>query len=221
MNLALFDLDNTLLAGDSDFQWGQFLMEEGLLDRELHQAKNIQFYEDYKQGVLDINAFLDFQLKPLSLHPRAQLDALHVRYMEKKIRPMMTEKAIALVEKHRANGDLLLIITATNSFVTTPIARAFGVENLIGTTPEEINGEFTGRVTGTPSFQQGKITRLNEWLSARGETLTDFAATWFYSDSHNDLPLMQLVNYPVAVDPDETLKAYADEKNWPVISLRD
>jgi HAD superfamily hydrolase (TIGR01490 family) len=220
LNLALFDLDNTLLAGDSDFQWGQFLMEEGLLDRELHEAKNIQFYEDYKQGVLDINAFLDFQLKPLSRHPRAQLDALHLRYMEKKIRPMITEKSLALVEKHRANGDLLLIITATNSFVTTPIAQAFGIENLIGTTPEEINGEFTGRVSGTPSFQQGKITRLNEWLSARKHTLTDFKASWFYSDSHNDLPLMKLVDHPVAVDPDETLKAYAKDKAWPIISLR-
>lgn len=220
MNLALFDLDNTLLAGDSDFQWGQFLMEEGLLDRELHEAKNIQFYEDYKQGVLDINAFLDFQLKPLSRHPRAQLDALHLRYMEKKIRPMITEKSLALVEKHRANGDLLLIITATNSFVTTPIAQAFGIENLIGTTPEEINGEFTGRVSGTPSFQQGKITRLNEWLSARKHALTDFKTSWFYSDSHNDLPLMKLVDHPVAVDPDETLKAYAKDKAWPIISLR-
>jgi HAD superfamily hydrolase (TIGR01490 family) len=221
LNLALFDLDNTLLAGDSDFQWGQFLMEEGLLDRELHQAKNIQFYEDYKQGVLDINAFLDFQLKPLSRHPRVQLEALHLRYMEKKIRPMMTAKAVALVEKHRANGDLLMIITATNSFVTTPIARAFGVEHLIGTTPEEINGEFTGRVSGTPSFRQGKITRLNEWLSTREQALTDFEAAWFYSDSHNDLPLMKLVDHPVAVDPDATLKTYAIEQGWPVISLRD
>lgn len=220
MQLVLFDLDNTLLAGDSDFQWGQFLIEEGLVDRETHLTENLQFYEDYKQGKLDIVAFLEFQLKPLSQHPRAQLDAWHKRYMEKKVRPMMTEKARALVEKHRVNGDLMIVITATNSFVTKPIATAYGVEHLIGTTPEEIDGEFTGRVTGTPSFKEGKITRLNEWLAERGQTLADFESTWFYSDSHNDLPLMKLVDHPVAVDPDAILKTYAEEQGWPVTSLR-
>jgi len=220
LQLALFDLDNTLLAGDSDYQWGQFLMEEGLLEREQHQAKNLQFYEDYKAGKLDIYAFLEFQLKPLSEHKRVELDKLHALYMQRKIVPMMTEKARALVEKHKSNGDLLLIITATNSFVTNPIAAAFGIDHLIGTTPEEIDGEFTGRVTGTPSFQEGKVTRLNEWLAARGQTLQDFETTWFYSDSHNDLPLMKLVDKAVAVDPDPVLKAYAEEQGWPVISLR-
>jgi HAD superfamily hydrolase (TIGR01490 family) len=220
LQLVLFDLDNTLLAGDSDFQWGQFLIEEGLVDHETHLTENLQFYEDYKQGKLDIVAFLKFQLKPLSQHPRAQLDAWHKRYMEKKVRPMMTKKALALVEKHRANGDLMIVITATNSFVTKPIATAYGVEHLIGTTPEEIDGEFTGRVTGTPSFKEGKITRLNEWLAARGQTLANFESTWFYSDSHNDLPLMKLVDHPVAVDPDAILKTYAEEQGWPVTSLR-
>jgi len=220
LQLALFDLDNTLLAGDSDYQWGQFLMEEGLLERELHQAKNLQFYEDYKAGELDIYAFLEFQLKPLSEHKRAELDKLHERYMQRKILPMMTDKAKELVEKHKANGDVMLIITATNSFVTNPIAKAFGIDDLIGTTPEEVDGEFTGRVTGTPSFQQGKVTRLHEWLAERGQSLSDFETTWFYSDSHNDLPLMKLVDKPVAVDPDPVLKAYADEQGWPVISLR-
>ncbi|MGZ8250901.1 MAG: histidinol-phosphatase [Methylophilaceae bacterium] len=220
MQLALFDLDNTLLAGDSDYQWGQFLMEEGLLERELHQAKNLQFYEDYKAGELDIYAFLEFQLKPLSERKRAELDKLHERYMQRKILPIMTDKAKALVEKHKANGDVMLIITATNSFVTNPIAKAFGIDDLIGTTPEEVDGEFTGRVTGTPSFQQGKVTRLHEWLAERGQSLSDFETTWFYSDSHNDLPLMKLVDKPVAVDPDPVLKAYADEQGWPVISLR-
>jgi HAD superfamily hydrolase (TIGR01490 family) len=220
LQLALFDLDNTLLAGDSDYQWGQFLMEEGLLERELHQAKNLQFYEDYKAGELDIYAFLEFQLKPLSERKRAELDKLHERYMQRKILPMMTDKAKALVEKHKANGDVMLIITATNSFVTNPIAKAFGIDDLIGTTPEEVDGEFTGRVTGTPSFQQGKVTRLHEWLAERGQSLSDFETTWFYSDSHNDLPLMKLVDKPVAVDPDPVLKAYADEQGWPVISLR-
>jgi len=220
LQLALFDLDNTLLAGDSDFQWGQFLIEEGLLERETHEAKNLQFYEDYKAGNLDIYAFVEFQFKPLMERSRAELDELHERYMERKVLPMMTEKAKALVEQHRANGDLMLIITATNTFVTNPIAKAFGIDHLIGTIPEEVNGEFTGKVTGTPSFQQGKVTRLNEWLAERGQTLADFETTWFYSDSHNDLPLMKLVNKPIAVDPDPTLKAYAEANNWPVVSLR-
>lgn len=220
MQLALFDLDNTLLAGDSDFQWGQFLIAKGLLNEEEHLARNIAFYEDYKAGRLDIHAFLDFQLKPLSAHKRSELDALHQEFMAEKIRPMITGKARALVERHRQNGDLLMIITATNSFVTGPIAHEFGIEHLIGTTPEEVGGEFTGKVTGTPSFQAGKITRLNQWLAERKQSLTDFEVTWFYSDSHNDLPLMKLVDKPVAVDPDPTLKTYAEEAGWPVISLR-
>ena len=220
MHLALFDLDNTLLAGDSDFQWGQFLIEEGLLDRKKHLAKNLQYFEDYKAGKLDILAFLKFQLKPLSEHPRAELDALHARYMERKVRPMMTKKAKALIEKHRMLGDLLVVITATNSFVTKPIAAAYGVEHLIGTTPEEINGEFTGRVSGVPSYKEGKVTRLQQWLAEQGKTMQDFEAIWFYSDSHNDLPLLLLVDHPVAVDPDPTLEAYALGRGWPIMSLR-
>lgn len=220
MNLALFDLDNTLLAGDSDFQWGQFLIEEGLLNREKHEVKNIQFYEDYQAGKLDIYAFLEFQLKPLSDHPKAKLEALHQYYMERKVRPMMTQKAKDLVNQHKANGDLLMIITATNSFVTRPIAAEFGVDNLIGTDPEQVNGEFTGKVSGLPSFQEGKVTRLKEWLAARGQSLADFETTWFYSDSRNDLPLLKEVNKPVAVDPDDTLRDYAQQQGWPIISLR-
>jgi HAD superfamily hydrolase (TIGR01490 family) len=220
LNLAIFDLDNTLLAGDSDFQWGQFMMEEGLLEREKHEARNIEFYEDYKAGRLDIDAFLEFQLKPLSDHPRARLDELHKQYMARKVRPMMTEKARALVNQHKANGDLLMIITATNSFVTGPIAAAFGVEHLIGTDPEQVNGEFTGKVAGLPSFQEGKVTRLNDWLSSRGQSLEDFGTTWFYSDSHNDLPLMSRVKQPVAVDPDDILRTHAEQQGWPIISLR-
>ncbi len=220
MDLAIFDLDNTLLAGDSDYQWGEFLIDIGVVERAAHASINDQFYADYKVGKLDINAFLEFQLKPLSQHPRAQLDAWHREFMQQKIAPMMTEKSRALVEQHRANGDLLLIITATNSFVTGPIASAFGIANLIGTVPEEMNGEFTGKVTGTPSFQQGKITRLNEWLAERGQGLSDFGTTWFYSDSHNDLPLMKLVDKPIAVNPDPILLAYAEDHAWPIMSLR-
>ena len=220
MQLALFDLDNTLLAGDSDFEWAQFLISQGVLDRELHQADNAQFYEDYKAGTLDIHAFLEFQLRPLSLHPRSQLDAWHALYMEQKVRPMMTEKARQLIQKHRENGDLLVIITATNSFVTKPIATEFGIEHLIGTTPEEVNGEFTGRICGVPSFKEGKVTRLNQWLEERGQSLKDFEKSWFYSDSHNDLPLMKMVDHPVVVDADPQLTEYAQVHGWPLISLR-
>ena len=219
-NLALFDLDNTLLAGDSDYNWSLFLIDEGLLDATTHHDRNEQFYLDYKNGCLDIFAFLKFQLQPLSQHPRAFLNALHVKYMQKVIRPMMTSKAQDLVNQHKSRGDLCMVITATNSFVTKPIATAYGIEHLIGTDPEEINGEFTGGVTGVPSFQAGKVTRLNAWLSERNQTLSDFEVSYFYSDSHNDLPLMKLVTNPVAVDADATLTAYANEHHWPQISLR-
>jgi HAD superfamily hydrolase (TIGR01490 family) len=219
-NLALFDLDNTLLAGDSDYNWSLFLIGEGLLDAKTHHDRNEQFYQDYKNGCLDIYAFLKFQLQPLSQHPKAFLDELHVKYMEKVIRPMMTQKAQDLVNQHKANGDLCLVITATNSFVTKPIATAYGIEHLIGTDPEMIDGKFTGGVSGVPSFQEGKVTRLNDWLAQHGKTLNDYKTSYFYSDSHNDLPLMKLVTNPVAVDADPTLLAYAQQQQWPCISLR-
>jgi HAD superfamily hydrolase (TIGR01490 family) len=220
-NLALFDLDNTLLAGDSDYNWGQFLISEGLLDGDAHTATNLQFYEDYKNGTLDIYKFLAFQLKPLSEHPRAFLDDLHKKYMHEIIRPMMTKKAQALVDHHKAQGDVCMVITATNSFVTRPIANAYGIEHLIGTEPEEKNGQFTGGVFGTPSFQMGKVTRLKAWLAERNQQLSDFKVSYFYSDSHNDLPLMKLVTNPVAVDADETLTEYANTNGWPLMTLRD
>ncbi|SDK80781.1 HAD-superfamily subfamily IB hydrolase, TIGR01490 [Methylophilus rhizosphaerae] len=219
-NLALFDLDNTLLAGDSDYNWSIFLIGEGLLDEKTHHERNEQFYQDYKNGTLDIYAFLKFQLQPLAQHPKAFLDELHKKYMANVIRPMMTQKAQDLVNQHKASGDLCMVITATNSFVTKPIATAYGIENLIGTDPEMVGGQFTGGVSGTPSFQQGKVTRLNEWLAARGQALADFQTSYFYSDSHNDLPLMKLVTNPVAVDADATLTEYAKERGWPLISLR-
>jgi HAD superfamily hydrolase (TIGR01490 family) len=219
-NLALFDLDNTLLAGDSDYNWSLFLISEGLLDAKTHHDKNEQFYQDYKNGNLDIVKFLQFQLQPLSQHKKVFLDALHLKYMQKVIRPMMTVKAQNLVDQHKAAGDLCVVITATNSFVTKPIATAYGIENLIGSDPEMVNGEYTGGVTGVPSFQAGKVTRLNQWLAERGKTLQDFEMSYFYSDSHNDLPLMQLVTNPVAVDADEILTAYAKQHGWPEISLR-
>lgn len=220
MNIALFDLDNTLLAGDSDFQWGQFLIAKGLLDKAVHHDRNVAFYEDYKQGKLDIVAFLAFQLKPLSEHKRQYLDTLHQEFMATVIRPMITQKARDLVEHHRNSGDMLMVITATNSFVTRPIAKEFGIDLLIGTDPEEINGEFTGNFVGTPSFQKGKVTRLLAWLAEEGKTLESFPVSYFYSDSHNDLPLMKLVTNPVAVDADPTLSEYAQTHGWPLISLR-
>jgi len=220
-NLALFDLDNTLLAGDSDYNWSLFLINQGLLDAKTHHERNEQFYLDYKNGHLDIYKFLEFQLKPLSQHPVAFLDALHLKFMDQVIRPMMTKKAQNLVDKHKAQGDLCLIITATNSFVTKPIASAYGIENLIGTDPEMLDGQYTGGVTGVPSFQEGKVTRINQWLAARDQTLSSFETSYFYSDSHNDLPLMKLVTNPVAVDADATLTEYAQQQGWPHISLRD
>ena len=219
-NLALFDLDNTLLAGDSDYNWSLFLIDEGLLDAKTHHARNEQFYLDYKNGNLDIFAFLQFQLQPLSQHTKAFLDELHEKYMQKVIKPMMTTKAQNLVDEHKAAGDLCVVITATNSFVTKPIATAYGIEHLIGTDPEMVDGQYTGGVSGVPSFQEGKVTRINQWLAERKKALNDYEKSYFYSDSHNDLPLMKLVTNPVAVDADATLTAYAKANNWPEISLR-
>ena len=220
MNLALFDLDNTLIAGDSDFQWAQFLITKKVLDRELHEAKNIEFYEQYKAGTLDIHEFLDFQLKPLARHPRAQLEAWRSEFVQKKIMPIIAPGARSLIERHQLDGDLCIIITATNSFVTAPIAQLFGINHLIATEPEQKEGEFTGRITGTPSFREGKIERLEKWLDEHNLTWFSFLRSWFYSDSLNDLPLMSKVTHPVAVDPDVTLKNHAEKNNWSIISLR-
>ncbi len=188
-----------------------------MLDRELYEARNQQFYDQYKAGTLDIHEFLDFQLKPLSRHPRAQLDAWHRQFMDRKIRPLIRGKARALVEAHR--GDLSVVITATNSFVTAPIAREFGIDNLIATEPEQRNGSFTGGVSGIPCFREGKVARLEAWLAGSGAKLASFAESWFYSDSLNDLPLLERVTHPVAVDPDPTLREHAGRKGWRIISL--
>ncbi len=218
MRLALFDLDNTLLSGDSDFEWAQFLIGKGVLDREVYAARNQYFYDQYRAGTLDIHEFLGFQLKPLSRHPRSVLDAWRQEFMTQHIAPLIGEPARQLLQRHA--DDLRVIVTATNSFVTVPIARALDVEYLIATDPETVNGEFTGRVAGTPCFREGKVERLQEWLGARGTPLDSFAGSWFYSDSLNDLPLLARVSHPVAVDPDDTLRQHATECGWPVISLR-
>ena len=217
MNLALFDLDNTLLAGDSDFEWAQFLIEQGVLDREVYEARNQQFYDQYRAGTLDIHEFLEFQLKPLARHPRAVLDAWHREFMQRKILPIVRDSARALVAKHA--DDLRVLITATNSFVTAPIARELGIEHLIATEPEQRDGEFTGGVAEIPCFREGKVRRLDAWLRQRGRTLDSFGRSWFYSDSLNDLPLLERVTHPVAVDPDDTLRAHAQSRGWPVMTL--
>jgi HAD superfamily hydrolase (TIGR01490 family) len=217
MTLAIFDLDNTLIADDSDYLWGKFLVDQGIVDRLVYDKINAQFYEDYQNGTLDMMAFLRFALVPLAAHPIEQLHNWRQDFINTIIKPLLLDKAKALVEKHRSQGDTLLVITATNSFITAPIVALYGIEHLIATTPEMIEGKYTGNVNGVPCFQEGKVTRLNEWLTLNNEKLE---GSYFYSDSHNDLPLLKLVDFPVAVDPDEKLRDFADTQKWEIISLR-
>ncbi|MEK9875572.1 MAG: HAD-IB family hydrolase [Betaproteobacteria bacterium] len=219
MKLVLFDLDNTLLDGDSDYEWAQFLITKGVLDREIYERRNEEFYKAYVAGVLDIEEFLDFQLKPLGQHKRSQLDLWHSEFMSQKVRPMITQGARDLVQKY--HSDLVAIVTATNSFITKPIAEEFGIENLIATEPEQFDGEFTGGVVGLPSFREGKVTRVHEWLRSIGRTWESFDETIFFSDSINDLPLLNEVSVPVVVDPDINLLQHAKSVGWEVLSLRD
>lgn len=216
MTLAIFDLDNTLLAGDSDYLWGVFLCDIGVVKRDYYESENERFYDEYKSGKLDIMEFLSFSLRPLSQHSPEQLYQWREQFMEERISPLISDKARKLVEKHRDQGDTLLIITATNSFVTAPIAERFGISNLIATNPEMEGGRYTGKVEGEPSYQQGKVRRLNHWLKKQSESMQ---GSWFYSDSHNDLPLLEEVSHPVAVDPDDALRKIAEERNWPILGL--
>ena len=220
MNLARFDLDNTLLACDSDYEWGQFLVDRGVLDRSAYEAQNAAFYEQYKAGTLDIHEFLGFALRPLADHAPADLERWHAEFMASRIAPAIGAKSRALVRSHLDSGDLCAVVTATNSFVTAPIARALGVPHLVATEPERVNGRFTGRVAGVPCFRDGKIARVEAWLAAQGRDLGGFVRSTFYSDSHNDLPLLERMTHPVAVDPDDTLAAAARQRGWPMISLR-
>jgi HAD superfamily hydrolase (TIGR01490 family) len=217
VNLAIFDLDHTLLAGDSDYLWGQFLIEQGLVEREYYQRENHRFYEEYRNGTLDIHEFLRFSLRPLAENDLDHLLTLRRRFLLEKIRPIITPGARDLLRRHRSAGHYLLIITATNRFITEPIAAELGVDDLIATDPEFRDGRYTGEVAGVPSFRDGKVRRLLDWLSHRRMNL---AHSWFYSDSHNDLPLLEQVTHPVAVDADETLTEHAAAKGWPIISLR-
>lgn len=217
MALALFDLDNTLLDGDSDYLWGCFLAEHGIVDGEFYESENQRFYDQYLDGCMDIHEFLRFQLKPLADHKRQQLEVWRDAFITSKIEPIMLDKAHALLDQHRSAGDELVIITATNRFLTEPIAARFGVEHLLATEPEVHDGEFTGGVTGVPCFQGGKVERLREWLTQHRASLE---GSWFYTDSHNDLPLLEQVEHPVAVHPDDKLRTLASERGWPVTSLR-
>ncbi len=218
MSLAIFDLDNTLLAGDSDYLWGQFLVQKGIVDGDYYERENQRFYDEYKAGTLDIYEFLRFSLKPLAEHDLETLQGWHRQFMAEAIEPILLPQARALLQRHREQGDFLLIITATNLFVTAPIAAVYGVDHILATEPELKDGHYTGAVAGVPCFQHGKVERLEQWLRESGHNLAD---SWFYSDSHNDLPLLEMVTHPVAVDPDDTLADHASAKGWPVISLRE
>ncbi|MDX1589598.1 MAG: HAD family hydrolase [Oleiphilaceae bacterium] len=218
MTLAIFDLDNTLLAGDSDHAWGDFLVAQGVVDGDDYRRANDDFLRAYQNGTLEIRDYLAFALRPLAQTPPERLLALREQFMEACIRPMILPQGQALVENHRRQGHQLLIITATNRFVTAPIAEALGIESLIATEPEMRDGLYTGQVAGVPSFREGKIERLEQWLATQEQ---DMQGAWFYSDSHNDLPLLERVDNPVAVDPDPTLEDTARARGWRIISLRD
>ncbi len=218
MALSIFDLDNTLIAGDSDYAWGEFLVEEGVVDGEFYQQRNAHFYQQYQQGELDIQEYLAFALAPLAEHSMAALNEMHTQFMTQKIQHMLLPKAHELVLEHQARGDQCLVITSTNSFVAAPICKRLGIDEFIASEPEIVDGAYTGRVAGTPSFREGKITRLSQWLDNHQVTLT---GSYAYSDSINDLPLLEAVANPVVVDGDQMLQAHALEQGWPCISLRD
>jgi HAD superfamily hydrolase (TIGR01490 family) len=220
MNLAIFDLDNTLLDGDSDYNWGLYLVKKGYLDEGEYKEQNRKFFEEYQAGKLDIFAFAEFQFQFLKNNTRKFLNKVRSDYINEIIKPMILKKAVDLVNQHKEDRDRLLIITATNSFITKPIGELFGIDELIGTYPEEHLGEFTGKVNGTPSFKEGKVTRLFDWLDEKNLKLSDFEKTFFYSDSHNDVALLEVVTNPVVVNGDKILLGKAQEKNWPTLNLK-
>ncbi|MEY8205219.1 MAG: HAD family hydrolase [Bermanella sp.] len=218
MALAIFDLDNTLINGDSDHGWGEFLVEQGLVDKQYYQDKNDYYLQQYQLGQLDIHEYLEFSLQALTQFSQEELSRLHNIFMQHKILPLISKKSRQLIAQHRQQGDYLLIITATNLFVTQPIAKELAMDDIIATEAEIINGQYTGKVAGIPSFQDGKVKRLSAWLEKTGLTLQ---GSYFYSDSRNDLPLLKLVDHPIVVDADATLLAHAKQHGWPSISLRD
>jgi len=217
MSLAIFDLDNTLIGGDSDFLWGEFLGEEGVVDANAYRKKNEYFYQQYDLGTLDIYAWLEFCLEPLSRYSMTELEEFHHQFMIQKIEPIMLDKAQNCINRHKERGDTVLVMTASNSFVTAPIAKKYGINQLLATEPEIKAGRYTGGVSGIPCFQAGKVDKLMPWLQKNKETLT---GSTFYSDSHNDLPLLELVDNPVAVNADKILRKIAEKKGWKVLNWR-
>jgi len=218
LSLALFDLDNTLIGGDSDHLWGEYLSEQGIVDADNYRERNDQFYQAYQQGALDILAYLEFAVEPLTQHSIGELSAIHQRFMQEKIEPIMLPKATELIDKHRQQGDILVIITATNRFITAPIAKTLGIDNLIATELEMKDQRYTGKILGEPCYQAGKKNHLQRWITDKAFDLTN---SYFYSDSFNDLPLLEQVDNPVVVNPDPTLLAHAQANDWPILNLRD
>ena len=218
MSLAIFDLDNTLIGGDSDYLWGEFLCDEGIIsDRQSFEKKNDYFYQQYELGSLDIYAWAEFSFEILSHYSINELEAFHVKFMAQKIEPIFLEKAQDCINSHKENGDTVLVITASNTFVTAPIVKRYGINHLIATEPEIVSGRYTGKVSGIPCFKSGKIENLMPWLERNSESLKDSS---FYSDSHNDLPLLELVDNPVAVNADKILAKIAQTKGWDILNWR-
>lgn len=218
--IALFDLDYTLLGGDATWEWIHFLVREGAIDRESYIAELHRFYDEYDKGTLDIVEFLHFDFGALAKHKRAKLEALRRRYLDTVIAPLVPPKSVELVRSHKDHGHLTAIITAANGFISTPMAAMFGVDHIVASDPECIDGEFTGRIDGIACYHEGKITKLTDWLASRGQRLGEFAESWYYGDSPSDVPLMEQVANPVAVGPNEKLATIARERGWPIISLR-
>ena len=222
MNLALFDLDHTLLPLDSDYEWGQFLARIGAVDPDAFEKHNAEFFAQYQAGVLDPVAYLKFALGTLAQFPRKQLDEWHQQFMLEVIQPAILPAASALVDQHLDAGDLVAISTATNRFVTEPIAKAFGVVHLVAAEPElSPTGEITGNLVGTPTYGAGKVIHTNQWLANMGKSLGSFERSHFYSDSQNDIPLLSLVTHPVATNPNAKLTAHAQAHGWPILQLFD
>lgn len=218
--LALFDLDHTLLPLDSDYQWAEYLAKTGRAgDPAVALRRNQELMDRYNAGDLTAEQAAEFMLGLLAAHPPHLLAAWHEDFMQRVIRPAMTDQAVALVTRHLAAGDLCAVVTATNTFVTAPIARAFGIPTLIGTVPEYIAGRYTGKILGTPSFKAGKVIRVNSWLAGLNHTLADFDASYFYSDSTNDLPLLEVVTHPIVTNPSPSLLSIAEQRKWPVLNL--
>ena len=218
MPLAIYDLDNTLIGGDSDYLWGEFLCDEGIIsDRESFQKMNDYFYHQYETGELNIFAWAEFSFKVLSDHSLDELNKLRKDFVDTKIKPILLEKAQSCINNHKEKGDTVLVITASNTFITKPIIEMYGIDHLLATEPEFISGRFTGKVSGIPCFQSGKIDNLMPWLEKNNESLI---GSYFYSDSHNDLPLLELVDNPIAVNSDKILSSEAHKNGWPVLDWR-